>query len=1403
MAGMDSIIVHHSQQLPHSTTLSQVRDVSQATNTAELTKMIRQASDALDAEMRVPNANYFAPHIEALRSDCLELFRRLLVRNPYSSHRKDIASKMWFRVIYPSIEKYRVSIKQYEAMLQAGSSSSASSSSTALTSLAASANANTAAAYPTRDTDTAKPDAIAIRRELSKWRARLQTFLQASAGVLLRMVVELAETHALVAAGSLDFLAGCALDARTLATHAYGFDFVDCLRSELHPALSSVQRATLAIISKLLTHLGDLSRYRILYTSKKQSSQPQGPSSATTASTTEEDADSSSNSTDDIWWAAKNFYRAAIRIAPHRGQPHNQIAVIHGYEKNTLDGTFHYYRALSAQYGFMPSEANLRTFFDNALRVIDDPEDKTQQQQQLQQQKQRQQHGRRLARSRASVKNVGGTTSSSTGYAYYDKHVYARFNHLRYLFSHHCPTAADIAALGPENSATSRAMAGHSPMSPQAQEHITSEISLACEKFVHGAKSGLIDERQALMTQGIHLFEQQHASCLNANAKETSLHDPIIAKLSALLAMHVAEDLCFGVSRSIADAMGSQKGGGGSSNNSSSNSISGSSSSTARLSIKSPSDLLSNPSRRTIPLIVQTLMWTVSACVRVVKDSTSRDYLAAHGGAPITELKSQVFKAIRDSGLLASMRKLRAAMEQAHAKISRRSPLTAPVTWNDTLASMDNLTRHIWALSAASGGTAAQRGYEPELLDGWLLPDGSVWGRLAPAEGPGHSMLLQQRSSSAHSDISEDTRLLALWKQLYWLLSVSLDAVPMVLGIVDHEEKIRQAAKMQPRVKDTLENRLRNPEILLHENSLEDNDEDSEFNDDDDAENETICFQGRPQRQSQSSVAAAPAIADVANIPPMPQRQRRSSATSATSPLASDIKSVAAGPSQVPAESQASVPPTPQTTAPRQQPQQQPQKQPQQHRAQRVPSVPRVPEQLLSDLWRTAARQQQEQGSLTEDGESESTESAMRMIEQMELAKETRNHPPAALSSGHSSNVPSVALSPDLSAYYLRPSLSAGTIGSRFQGSAIAAATAIPPASAAQQQQQQQQQQHAATGQIAAGSMSPDDVYRTRQQISAVTSALYSPQLLPLGTVGSDSGITGNHTAIDAWQQYQVEHQRKLVLRQQLEQQQRLQLQLQQQLLGQRTTMLQGNGNNGLTGQYQQQAMAMASAADQLDMTTASVVNMALSAPNEKQNQQQPSDLSSMYNAYRNFSARGDGGGGSRHVPGAYAMPGAPNNNTGNRSGATITTSPAGFYQYPLAYYQQQQTLMPMQHYQGQHLAALPPVAHSVSYPHPMGNMMPPGTAIGNSSMNASSAAAATYPWTSPMLPPSKAAAAPGPPIGNNSSNSAIDLSSFVGYLSPMMLGQKSLPHQQSHHHQQQYQYPIAGASSGSATTHG
>ncbi|KAJ1990760.1 hypothetical protein GGI25_003978 [Coemansia spiralis] len=1371
-------VAQHQYQQQNQQIMAQIGDISQATSTAELTKMIRKVSDALDSAMHAPNTDYFAPHLESLRNDCLELFRRLLVRNPYSSHRKDIASKMWFRAIYPSIEQYRANIKQFEGMLHAAvnasTSPSSSSSSTALSMLAA--------AHPKDTGDAAKLETVTIRRELSKWRARFQTFLQASAGILLRLVAELAEVHALVAVGALDVLKDCALDTRTLAAHAYGFEFVDCLHSELHPELSSVQRATLAIISKLLTHLGDLSRYRTLYTSKKQQQQQRHQRQESRAATNESRVQAQSSSTaDEVWWAAKNFYRGAIKLAPHRGQPHNQLAVIFGYERNSLDGIFHYYRALTAQYNFLPSEANLRTILDNAIRAIDAPDEK---------QKQKQQLDKRSLRPRASTRDIASISDANSGYVYYDTRIYARFTHLRYLFAFNLPTSSEVAALHAEDAAN-QPVVERTPISKEIEDQIVAEISLACDKFVHGAKSGLIDERQAMLAQSIHLFEQQQLSCLNANDKETQLHDPAMTRLSAVLTMRVAEHICFGINRSIADAMSSQKGGG---NNSGS--------SAARGAIKSPSDLLSKPSRRTIPLLVQTLIWIVSACVRVVKDSASRDYFAANGGAPITELRSQLFMAIRDCGLLANMGKLRAAMEQAHSKISRRSPLTSPVSWSDVLDSMDGLAQAIWDPSVASNGAAAQRAYESELLSGWQLPDGTVWGKLPSTEQTA------QPKQPLHQviDLSEEAQLLALWKQLYLLLTILLKALPSVLEIVDREEKARRTVKHQKKQTGNQEQRevskqqtkpsSSQEQAIINESTYDEEEEgDDEDNDGVDNENETICFQGRPlQQQSQMSVGGGIRNSDNNVLPSASPQQLSSAAANVVS------KTTENPADKLSPDSQLSVPPTPQLA--------------QQSKRGYGGSLAssNASEQLLAQLWQAAA--QHGQGALREQG-PDSTESAMRMIERMELTKDARNISAAisgstsvaaatSIASGISTGEqpllpppsagigPNEAISSEMPVYRFQQNRTNGAGGTRLQGTAIAAATAIPSAPAnggsksgsssditsqlssnLGQQQQQQQQQHAMA--YALGSRSPDDVYKIRQQSSA-SSIVYSPQLLPLSVVGSNSyNYTANQPAIDAWQQYQVEHQRKLQLQQQLEQQQRLQQQLQQQLLGQQLARFQGSLGNS----SQQQSLPI-SVADQLDITTASVLNMAMSTPNEAR----ASDLSSVYGLYGNFSSGSNRGA----MLGSTPILPTSASNTGNMS----AVSPG--YQY--GNYQQQQQY---QQQQSQNQTVLPPIAQSVSYPHPLGSAMPGAT---NSNM-----LSPAYPWGSPMMAAAAMAGTPSAnpnatlPSNNNSSynpNNNINISSLVGYLSPM-LDQKNLPQQYSHHHQQQQQqyqqYPIAGPS--------
>ncbi|KAJ1998957.1 hypothetical protein H4R26_005257, partial [Coemansia thaxteri] len=548
----------------------------EAVNTAELTKLIRLASDELDSAMRAPNVDYFAPRLEELRNNYLELFCRLLLRNPYSSIRKDVVSKMWFRTIYPPIEQYRANSKQFESMLAWSHNQQPPST--------------LAAAY------AESMDPIAVRRELSRWRARFQKFLQATTGVLLRLVTELAETHAIVAAGQLANLEAFALDYRALAVHAYGFDFVDSLRTELHPMLSTVQRAALAIISRLLTYLGDLSRYRILYTSKKQSvasmvravstGVPQYQVSAASGS-----SDGADSNPQDMWWPAKHFYRGAIKLAPHRGQSQNQLAVIYGYERNTLDGVFCYYRALTTLYRFRPSEANLRTLLDNAIRGIRSP-------------------------------GTPAATSPTGGYQYYDAKLYGNFTQLRFLFAIHQPTEKELGKLDGARAGSARA-----PITPEMELELVGDVGAACAKFSQGIKSGSLDERQILMTQAIHLFEQQQLGCFNVGDKETPLHDIAIARLSALLVARMAESMCFAVVGSINEAMQRAR------------------------ELKSEVDMVAKAARRGVPSLLVTLMWIVSASVRVARDSTTRGYLSENG-APITELKSQVFVAVRDTGLL-------------------------------------------------------------------------------------------------------------------------------------------------------------------------------------------------------------------------------------------------------------------------------------------------------------------------------------------------------------------------------------------------------------------------------------------------------------------------------------------------------------------------------------------------------------------------------------------------------------------------------------------------------------------------------------------------------------------------------------------------------------------------------
>ncbi|KAJ2078318.1 hypothetical protein H4R24_004557 [Coemansia sp. RSA 988] len=672
MAGVDSNGLGRATEA-----VGRAEDAGQATGTAELTKMIRKAGEALDAAMRAPNADFFGPRMEALRGDCVELFRRLVVRNPYAAHRKDAISKMWFRAIYPSIEQYRANIRQFEAVSQGGGQ---------------------------------RTETVEVRRELSKWRARFQTFLQGAAGTLQRLVTELAETQGLAAVGAVQ---GAALDHRTLATQALGYTAAQGLRTELQAELTQTQHAALALVARVLTHLGDLARYRVQHGTRMQRT--------------------------DAWQGAKGFYCAAIRLAPQRGQAHNQLAVIFGYERNSIDGVFAYYRALSAQYRFASAAPNLRAMLDSAVRAVEAPQgDKA--------------------------------VASFAGYVQSEREMYAGFTRLRYLFAF-CQPA---------------------PQGPTAEAQLATSARAAAAGFVQRVADGVIGERPALMAHAIHLLELQQL-CFGSGAAELQPHEEFFVRLCA----HFVADAASGLCRTVAEAVR------GSSTDAGAPDLTGVDE--QRLSGAevlelldagaqglSDAEVLGLPGARTLPALVLTLLWLVAACVQVDRDASSRNCLAA-GGRPMAQASTQVLAALGSSGLVAAMRQLLAAVQRS--PVATASPALQPMRWAQTSAETVELL--VWRAAASN---ALQP--EVDLLSGWQLPDGSVWGRCPP-----------QRDGLRSVPSSASSR----WGLLRSLLPLALEALSSVLECAVEPEEPSDA-------------------------------EQEELSDAEPDASETICFQGRPPR---------------------------------------------------------------------------------------------------------------------------------------------------------------------------------------------------------------------------------------------------------------------------------------------------------------------------------------------------------------------------------------------------------------------------------------------------------------------------------------------------------------------------------------------------------------------------
>ncbi|KAJ2801031.1 hypothetical protein H4R21_002946, partial [Coemansia helicoidea] len=276
-------------------------------------------------------------------------------------------------------------------------------------------------------------------------------------------------------------------------------------------------------------------------------------------------------------------------------------------------------------------------------------------------------------------------------------------------------------------------------------------VKIASAAFVQAVAASPPAAREVLVAHAIHLLELQQLSCLAADAGAIAAarpHDPTVARMSADLVASIANALATTVRGSVAAAVRRS----------------------ARQGGAAPA-MLDAAASCAAPVLTLTLTWLVATCLRVARDCGVAASRLTKGTRPIPPLHAQVFRAVRASGLLRTLRALGGAMADAQPRSrSRPGHERKPQVWKDALRVTDALAAHMWADADGPCGLA------DELLAGWQLPDGTVWGRtplepdtLHPPSAPG----------------AKDDTPSAQWRQLRWLVSVALEALPQLLVAID------------------------------------------------------------------------------------------------------------------------------------------------------------------------------------------------------------------------------------------------------------------------------------------------------------------------------------------------------------------------------------------------------------------------------------------------------------------------------------------------------------------------------------------------------------------------------------------------------------------------------------------
>ncbi|KAI9020442.1 hypothetical protein DFJ74DRAFT_643891 [Hyaloraphidium curvatum] len=268
----------------------------------ELERRFRAASGTKDA--------LFDPAVDALRRDLTRKIEQVMLLDYPSAAGKDVESRLWKNVIYKTIDDYRRQSKLVALLAMPFLARDSHPRHMQLTAVAAKVSEQGSLA-------------VDAPRRLRVLNGQFRAFLTDTGGFYFRLIQKLCAVHALDATESV---------------------FADTFRTELVP-LSDAEKRQLPkptgaagepeavghAVCRLLIYLGDLARYRTLYSGLHK------PNYA----------------------AAEEFYRLAAVLAPDWGNPFNQMAVIANYRSDDFGALHFYLRSLVVPRAFLTSRGNL------------------------------------------------------------------------------------------------------------------------------------------------------------------------------------------------------------------------------------------------------------------------------------------------------------------------------------------------------------------------------------------------------------------------------------------------------------------------------------------------------------------------------------------------------------------------------------------------------------------------------------------------------------------------------------------------------------------------------------------------------------------------------------------------------------------------------------------------------------------------------------------------------------------------------------------------------------------------------------------------------------------------------------------------------------------------------------